>query len=138
LSPIRTPARDARQVGSGTLSLDTSGTTALSYASGSIQIEGAAGSWEGTCTGASWSAGQSLTLDCWLSGTGAYEGLTYYRYSLTSDAGNTFDGVVMPAPPPSRTPFERLSFIVNVDSGGSGALGGDACGVILPMPAPTP
>jgi hypothetical protein len=50
-------------------------------------------------------------MSCWLTGRDGYDGLIF---------------------------FEHLSFIVNVDSGGSGAVGGNAYGVILPMPAPTP
>ena len=97
---------DARVAGFGTLTLTTTAsmaaeTAGMSYGSGTIQIDGAQGTWTGTCTSASWDAGRSISLNCWLTGTDAYDGLTYYRYSLTSDAGNAFDGVILSAPPPS-------------------------------------
>jgi hypothetical protein len=94
---------DARVAGFGTLTLATTATetASMSFGSGTIQIDGAEGTWSGTCSSASWDAGRSISLSCWLTGLDAYSGLTYYRYSLTSDAGSTFDGVIISAPPPS-------------------------------------
>jgi hypothetical protein len=92
---------DPRVAGFGTLTLDTRGTASMSYGSGDIHLDGADGAWDGTCTSSSWDDGRSISLSCWLTGTGAYQGLSYYRHSLSSAGSSSFDGLILSAPPPS-------------------------------------
>jgi hypothetical protein len=98
---LREDTDDARVAGSGTLTLDTAGTASMSYGSGQIRINGADGGWTGTCTSASWEEGRSISLTCWLAGTGSYGGLHLYLASLHTDGDGQVDGVVMAEPPPT-------------------------------------
>lgn len=97
---LREDVDDPRVAGFGTLTLETAGTADMSYGSGPIQIGGADG-WEGTCSSASWEPGTYLALTCWLTGTGAYQGLSYYRYSVNGGTSSDVEGLIMSAPPPS-------------------------------------
>lgn len=70
---------------------------------GVITITNDAGSWAGTCTGANWAVGDgySVTLACWLGGTGGYEGWTLYLQLLGgTDVPMRADGIVFPGRPP--------------------------------------
>ena len=57
--------------------------------------------WEGSCTGSTWNDLRAGDLSCWLVGSGAYKGLTYYMHARTVDLSVAVDGVILPAPPPT-------------------------------------
>jgi hypothetical protein len=68
---------------------------------GTYRLENADGAWEGPCSGASWDAGNAADGTCWLTGSGAYTGFTYYfhhTYGL-GDSTNV-DGIIFPGAPP--------------------------------------
>lgn len=103
---------DPRVTGTGTLSarVDQGSGVALGFISGSLRLDTMAGAWEGPCSGASWSgltpwydgvAGANLS--CWLAGSGAYTGLTFYlNYRFAGwEAPDELEGTVFPAEPPS-------------------------------------
>jgi hypothetical protein len=53
-----------------------------------MRVVNDAGAWEGPCSGAAWDGGEGIAWSCWLTGTGAYTGWTYYR-QLTKDLEET-------------------------------------------------
>ena len=62
------------------------------------------GAWEGTCTGGMWADQTEGDISCWLVGSGAYEGLTYFMHSRHVGLSTEVDGVILPAAPPSPAP----------------------------------
>jgi hypothetical protein len=63
-------------------------------------IEKDGGTWEGTCSGAIRGSGNASSLSCWLTGTGAYSGLTYYFHGLSMGTTSRNEGVILPLPAP--------------------------------------
>ncbi len=68
---------------------------------GTMSTTNADGAWEGTCTGGMWGNGDVNDISCWLVGSGAYKGLTYYKHTRTAGLSFADDGVILPAPPPA-------------------------------------
>lgn len=68
---------------------------------GTMSTTNANGAWEGTCTGGMWANETVSNISCWLVGSGAYKGLTYYQHTRTADLSWAVDGVILPAPPPA-------------------------------------
>jgi hypothetical protein len=70
---------------------------------GSLDLVTDQGSWKGPCSGGSWTAGSGLLLSCWLSGSGAYDGYTYYLV-LSKPVGESpaAEGIVYPGEPPAQ------------------------------------
>ena len=68
---------------------------------GTMSLTKADGAWEGTCTGGTWASGYNSDISCWLVGSGAYKGLTYYMHSRNAELSVAVDGVILPAPPPA-------------------------------------
>jgi hypothetical protein len=71
---------------------------------GVLRLENAGGTWEGTYTGAfTRETGDLITV--WLTGTGAYDGLTYYQFVRaapgTVASGYQFYGFIYPGSPPN-------------------------------------
>ncbi len=58
---------------------------------GAMTVENKDGSWEGPCTGAAWAVGDGFAWSCWLTGSGAYDGYTYYKQS-TKESTEQFAG----------------------------------------------
>ena len=68
---------------------------------GTMSTTNADGAWEGTCTGGMWGNGDVNDISCWLVGSGAYKGLTYYKHTRTAGLSFADEGVILPAPPPT-------------------------------------
>ncbi len=104
---VETRMSDPRVKASGTFRLSADGSGTLGYAVGTLRLVNADGAWDGTCTGASWNDTYAADLGCWLVGSGAYEGLTWYAdFGITGTAGLTtadcaITGTVLPGSPPS-------------------------------------
>ena len=79
--------------------------TAAASQWGTIKIENENGAWTGTCTGGAWGDGlRGLAWSCWLTGSGEYDGYSYYRQisrEPDAEAGATVIGVVYPGPIPT-------------------------------------
>jgi hypothetical protein len=70
---------------------------------GTMKVENKAGSWDGPCTGGAWSEGEGIAWSCWLTGSGAYDGYTYYK-QLSKEPADKFlrvIGVLYPGEPPT-------------------------------------
>jgi hypothetical protein len=65
---------------------------------GTYRLENADGAWEGTWRGAIWSRGGGTEHTWWLTGSGAYEGLTYYAYVNSS---LRVEGIIFPGEAPT-------------------------------------
>lgn len=66
-----------------------------------MSLTSANGAWQGACTGGTWDDENSGDLSCWLVGSGAYKGLTYYMHSRNVGELVAVDGVILPAAPPT-------------------------------------
>lgn len=92
---------DPRASGSGTFHLSVDANGPLGFEWGTLRLENAAGAWQGTCSGATWNDGDASDVACWLTGSGPYEGLTYYWHGLNSGTSAVVAGTIVPAPIPS-------------------------------------
>ena len=69
---------------------------------GTMRIANEGGMWEGRCSGGQWGDTTSI-LSCWLTGSGDYEGLTYYRqFDWPPEVG--VRGIIFPGVPPTEFP----------------------------------
>ena len=94
---------DPRVTGTGTYQLDIDASGAFGFASGSLRLITADGAWEGSCTGSTWNDLRAGDLSCWLVGSAAHAGLTYYldhRFGAGSEP-DAFSGVILASTPPS-------------------------------------
>jgi hypothetical protein len=85
-----------------TFSIDAYDSAASEW--GTMKVENKAGSWDGPCTGGTWAEGGGIAWSCWLTGSGAYDGYTYYKQSSKEVAAEFLDiiGVVYPGDPPKE------------------------------------
>jgi hypothetical protein len=110
---VATVTSDPRTAGTGTFRLDVDAGSGqmLGFVSGTLRLDAARGAWQGPCTGASWSgltpfydgvAGANVS--CWLTGSGAYNGLTFYLdYRFAGwESPDELLGIIAPANPPSQ------------------------------------
>lgn len=70
---------------------------------GAYRLVASGGTWEGTCRGAGWQDGGVGVMACWLTGSGAFAGYTYYlQAASTSVSLDTLqlDGLIFPGSPP--------------------------------------
>jgi hypothetical protein len=65
---------------------------------GTYRLENADGAWEGTWRGVIWSRGGGTEHTMWLTGSGAYEGLTYYAHTNSS---LRVEGIIFPGEAPA-------------------------------------
>lgn len=99
---VVTAMGDPRLTGTGTYRLAVDASGKLGFASGTLRLENAGGAWEGRCTGATRDGLADGTFSCWLVGSGAYAGLTYYvSHHIAASGGDTLTGVVLEGSPPS-------------------------------------
>jgi hypothetical protein len=94
---------DPRVTGTGTYQLAIDASGAFGFASGSLRLITADGAWEGSCTGSTWNDLRAGDLSCWLVGSAAHAGLTYYldhRFGAGSEP-DAFLGVILASTPPS-------------------------------------
>jgi hypothetical protein len=104
---VTTTMNDARITGTGTWRFTTASGAGVATMTGPFHLEAADGAWDGTCTGAAWDGLHDIAADCWLAGSGAYEGLAWYRQSRWRFAdhwdftGGNSRGVITPGEPPA-------------------------------------
>jgi hypothetical protein len=96
---------DARVNGTATwaFSIDAYGVVGSEW--GPLRLATDQGAWDGTCSGGSWSEGDGLVASCWLAGSGAYKGYTYYMTFTGPSNGDKngngiVQGIVFPGVPP--------------------------------------
>jgi hypothetical protein len=65
---------------------------------GTYRLENANGAWEGTWRGVIWNRGGGTEHTMWLTGSGAYEGLTYYAHVNSS---LDVEGIIFPGEAPA-------------------------------------
>jgi hypothetical protein len=99
---------DPRVSGTVTFSFSLDLYTGAASEWGPVTIKNDTGAWAGTCTGGAWSNGEGIAWSCWLTGSGAYDGYSYYRQiskePVPGDAPATVVGVVYPGPIPTPAP----------------------------------
>ncbi len=83
-----------------TAQTDSTGT--LGYLWATVTLENSAGSWAGPCRGFAWEAGNTSTMNCWLTGRGGYAGFTYV-YTATNVGLDVTDstGIIYRGSPPA-------------------------------------
>ena len=82
-------------------SVDIMGDAATEW--GTLRLENEGGSWEGSCSGGGWDGGDGAIGNCWLTGSGDYEGFTYYRQHIWGTDGKV-QGIIFPGVPPTDFP----------------------------------
>lgn len=92
---------DVRANGTGVFELRVDGSATLGFVSGTLHLESALGAWDGPCTGATWDGVPNGRLECRLAGSGAWDGLAYYRTTRTTATGTSVDGVILPDATPA-------------------------------------
>jgi hypothetical protein len=99
---ITTTASDARASGTGTFafSVDVNGDVGREWGTYRLETAGGTGAWEGQCSGPTWDGGNAAIGGCWLVGSGAYAGFTYYRSYSWIPGQVWVEGVIYPGPPP--------------------------------------
>ncbi len=95
-------ASDARLSGTGTFELGGLDCGGLGWETGTLRIENAGGAWEGFCSGAIWDNENASDMSCWLTGSGAWEGLTSYYHSTSAGVGSSDMAVILPMPAPKQ------------------------------------
>lgn len=78
---VTTSMNDARVTGTGTWRFTTASGSGVATITGPFHLGTADGAWDGTCTGAAWNGFHDISAGCWLTGSGAYDGLAWYRQS---------------------------------------------------------
>ncbi len=82
-----------------TVQADSTGAVAIEW--GTVTIENAGGSWVGAFRGFAWNNGNESIVSHWLTGRGAYEGLTYtYTAQTGSSTITNFSGLIYRGSPP--------------------------------------
>jgi hypothetical protein len=91
---------DPRVTGTGTVHRNADSQGGVGPQWGTYRLEVAGGTWEGACTGALWSGGAVSDTACWLVGSGAFEGYTYYYQARGTDILEVI-GAIIPGSPPA-------------------------------------
>ena len=103
---VTSTTSDPRASGTGTFTFDIDGETGAEW--GSFSLQGADGGWSGPCTGSvdmtpvglTTATGTAAIGTCWLTGSGAYAGLTYFRGYSWVPGRVWVEGIIYPGPPP--------------------------------------
>ena len=91
---------DPRVSGTGTWQTSVDAYTTVGPQWGTYRLENATGAWEGTCSGGTWDAGDGAMRTCWLTGSGAYAGYSYFLYAAWTTPGpGRVQGVIYPGSP---------------------------------------
>jgi hypothetical protein len=102
---IEAPMNDPRVSGTATFAFGADlYPAAIGPDWGSFRLENAEGAWVGTCRGAGWQGGDLGAMACWLAGSGAYAGYTYYlQATSTGDSLDMLrlDGLIYPGSAPA-------------------------------------
>jgi hypothetical protein len=96
---------DPRVTGTGTWSVSVDAyDKVLGPEWGPYILEAEGGTWEGSCTGATWRSGDGMVGSCWLTGTGEFEGSTFYLHHIKVPAKSYADvqGIIYPGSPPAQ------------------------------------
>jgi hypothetical protein len=105
---VTTDLNDPRVSGTGTWRFTTTSGDGVATLTGPFHLEGPDGAWDGTCTGAGWNGLHDILVDCWLTGSGDYDGLAWYRQSRWRFADHwdftdgTSRGAITPGGPPAN------------------------------------
>lgn len=97
----RASMNDVRVDGNGVWQLSADLRSGTGPAWGPYRLESIGGAWEGSCTGSLWADGAGGARNCWLAGSGDYDGYTYYLSATWSDTGGDVRGVIYPGSPPA-------------------------------------
>jgi hypothetical protein len=92
---------DPRVAGATTVTISGLDCGGVGFEWGTMSQTTADGAWKGTCTGGMWANEMNGDISCWLVGSGAYKGLTYYLHSRNVGDLVILDGVILPAAPPT-------------------------------------
>jgi hypothetical protein len=70
---------------------------------GDIELSNGGGTWDGSCGGGrgGWNSGGRAEVSCWLTGQGAYDGLTYFQHLSAATSQGWLYGLILPVPPPT-------------------------------------
>ena len=103
---VTTRMSDPRVSGTGTWRVNADLYPATGPQWGAYRLEGADGAWEGTCSGAAWDTARDVddggAWSCRLTGSGGYDGYSYFFSATTGDPGiDDVRGVIVPGPLPS-------------------------------------
>lgn len=98
---------DPRASGTATFTFDFDGDTGAEW--GSFSLQGVDGGWHGPCTGSvdltpvglTSATGVAAIGTCWLTGSGAYAGLTYFRAYSWVPGRAWLEGIIYPGLPPA-------------------------------------
>jgi len=97
-------ASDPRVSGTGEFDLQSqeSEDGSMAWEWGNIGLSNDGGSWDGSCRGGGWDNAGRAEVSCWLTGQGAYGGLTYFEH-LSANRGQEghFYGMILPLPAPT-------------------------------------
>ncbi len=94
---------DARVTGEASFAFSADVYTKVGSEWGTFRLENAGGAWEGPCSGGAWDDGNATMWSCWLVGSGAYDGYTYYFQFVGSEDGTvspSLEGIIYPGSPP--------------------------------------
>ena len=93
---------DPRVSGSGTWRVSADRYSGSGPRWGPHRVENSGGAWEGTCSGTASYSGGDAAWSCWLIGSGAYAGYSYFYSASGSDQEpGDVRGVIVPCPPPN-------------------------------------
>lgn len=95
---------DPRVNGKATVKVAVEGVGDVGWETATVLVTNSGGRWDGTCQGATWSAGNASDISCWLVGKGAYQGLTFYYHVVSTGPSSTLDGLILPLAAPKTTP----------------------------------
>lgn len=93
---------DPRAAGATSFTISGLDCGGVGFEWGTMRQTNADGAWEGMCTGGMWANENNSNISCWLVGSGAYKGLTYYMHGRNVGLSVEVDGVILPAPPPTK------------------------------------
>ena len=92
---------DPRAAGTTKFTMSALDCGGVGFEWGTMSLTTADGTWEGTCAGGFWADEANGNRSCWLVGSGAYKGLTYYLNPRNVGDSVMVDGVILPAAPPT-------------------------------------
>jgi hypothetical protein len=93
-------ANDPRITGAVTIAFNLDTYTNVGSEWATMTLKNDQGTWDGTCGGGSWDAGNRSLMSCWLTGSGAYKGYTTYFQHAALDVSAEFEGIIYPGAPP--------------------------------------
>jgi hypothetical protein len=100
VAAVATAANDPRVSGTGTWQFDQDAYASVGPEWGTYHLQNEGGSWDGDCQGGTWSDGNAAVRSCWLTGSEAYDGYSYFFIvTQTSLGSGAVEGVIYPGSP---------------------------------------